>query len=149
MQAILRGQDTDPALPAAAVYSVAFSPDGKLVASGDKNGMLRVWDVTTGGLQQQWQGHSGAVCGLAFVSGQASLISAGEDGQLKGWEVGTNRQVWSRATGSPVYAITVSSDQRWLAAGLKVGGVLLYDLETGSVSWVLREYQRAINSLAF
>jgi WD40 repeat protein len=48
------------------VSSVAFSPDGKLVASGSYDKMVRLWDAVTGAALQTLEGHSSSVISVAF-----------------------------------------------------------------------------------
>src|SRR5262249_49359875 len=58
-----------PLRHAAAVLSVAFSPDGRWIASGCQDGVVKVWDALTG---QEWfslKAHDGNVYGVAFSSG--------------------------------------------------------------------------------
>jgi WD40 repeat protein len=51
-----------------AVRSVAFSPDGRLLASGSRDKTVRLWDPATGALTQTLEGHSEAVDSVAFSS---------------------------------------------------------------------------------
>jgi WD40 repeat protein len=50
------------------VWSVAFSPDGKLVASGSNDNTVRLWDAGTGAGLQTLEGHNDYVCSVAFSS---------------------------------------------------------------------------------
>jgi FOG: WD40 repeat len=47
------------------VETVAFSPDGKQIASASKDGIIKLWDAITGGLQKTLSGHLYAITAMA------------------------------------------------------------------------------------
>ena len=71
------------------VYSVAFSPDGRTLASGggysDKT--VRLWDVETGDLKRTLIGHTRLVNGVAFSPKGRLLASRSRDGTMLLWKV--------------------------------------------------------------
>ena len=66
-------------------YSVAFSPDGKTLALGCYNGLIRVLDVTTGKKIAALTGHTAPVRSLAFSPDGTTLASASNDSTVKLW----------------------------------------------------------------
>jgi WD40 repeat protein len=78
--------------------SVAFSPDGKRLATGDGEvgrcdaGEVRVWDVATGECLQVFQGHTDPVYDVAFSPDGRRLVSAGADHTVKLWDLATGQE---------------------------------------------------------
>ena len=72
---------------------MAFSPDGRYLASGGLDRTLRLWDRATGHEIRPFFGHEGFVRGLAFSPDSRWLVSASEDYSLKLWEVASGRSL--------------------------------------------------------
>jgi glucose repression regulatory protein TUP1 len=69
------------------VYSVAISPDMKLVAAGYRDGVVRIWDADTGHLVEQLDGHTDVVRSVAFTPDGKGLISGSLDRTMKRWDL--------------------------------------------------------------
>jgi serine/threonine protein kinase/WD40 repeat protein/tetratricopeptide (TPR) repeat protein len=67
------------------IGSLAFSPDGKLLALGSGNGAIQIWDVARQRLVRQLRGHRRSVTGLAFTPDGRTLASAAEDRDVMLW----------------------------------------------------------------
>jgi WD40 repeat protein len=73
-----------------AVECAAFSPDGKLCATGGKDNQILVWEAATGNLRYQISGHNSFVTALHFTL-DSRLISVGRDPAVRFWKLGPDR----------------------------------------------------------
>lgn len=71
----------------AGVTSVAISRDGRLVAAGSLDTVVRIWDVATGQLIERLNGHRDSVYSVAFTPDGMGLVSGSLDRTLKRWDV--------------------------------------------------------------
>ncbi len=129
------------------VEAVAFSPDGALLATGDSNGMIVVWDVAA---RKQVRGFSidEPVRCLAFVRSGRLLASNGKKAAVSVWEVATGSEVATFA-GDPIRCLAFSPDWRWLAAGDFGNGVRVWDVATGQERWRLAGHQAVPGPFSF
>jgi WD40 repeat protein/serine/threonine protein kinase len=73
------------------VRSLAYSPDGRRVATAGDDGTVRVWDPETGRLLAALLGHDGAAFAVAWSPDGQALASGGEDGTVRLWEADSGR----------------------------------------------------------
>jgi len=132
------------------VYSVAFSPDGKTLASGSWDETIKLWDTATGEELRTLTGHTSYVSSVAFSPDGKILASASGDGTVRLWDAATGREI-RRLEGhwGWVFAIAFSPDGKTVASGGDDGLVLLWDVETGSEKGVLEGHEGAVYGVAF
>ena len=111
---------------------VAISPDGEILATGDTNSNVRLWDAATrkpiGGFST---GNSSPVM-LAFSPDGKILASGNADGTVLLWDVATQKQIGQPLTGhtGAVDSVAFSPGGKTLASGTADGTVLLWDVAT-------------------
>src|SRR5205085_9561886 len=98
------------------ILAVAYSPDGGRIASGSRDGIIRVWEARTRKILLSLAGHAGGVRSLAFSPDGIHLVSGGTDKKVKLWNLvrGTTSFVLSHH--SEIRAVACSPDGRYFAA---------------------------------
>lgn len=96
------------------VSGVAFSPDGATLASGSVDGMLKLWDCSSGRERATLPGHPAETSGVAFSPDGRTLASIGHQDSVKLWHVATRRQLFSIPLPEAGKFVQFSPDGRYL-----------------------------------
>jgi WD40 repeat protein/tRNA A-37 threonylcarbamoyl transferase component Bud32 len=129
------------------IRSVAFSPDGRWLASGGDDKAIRIWDMAAGQTARILHGHTGQVGSLAFSANGRWLASAGEDKTIRVWDLGQGEATLILRPDTRVGGVAFSPDNRELAAGLNDGTVRIWDPITGAPCRVLRGHNKPAEAI--
>jgi WD40 repeat protein len=132
------------------VFSVVFSPDGKLLATGYSNGVISIWEAATGKELLNCVGHSGRVYSVAFSPTGEMLASGSDDCTVRLWDV-SNGVCLKTLLGhnSSVGIVTFSSVGEMLASGSEDNTVRLWDIPGGACLKILEGHTNHVWSVAF
>ena len=132
------------------IYSVAFSPDGKTLASGSRDDTVILWDVSSGKQIEILEGHERRIYSVAFSPDGRTLASGSGDGTVILWDVPSRKQIEILAGHKDeVLSVAFSPDGRTLASGSEDDTVILWDVPSRKQSAVLREHGDWVYSVAF
>src|SRR5262245_20871194 len=101
------------------VTALGYSADGRTLASGHDNGLVRVWDVASRNLIGEIQAHGESVSAIAFAPAGDRLATAGEDRVVKVWDEYSHRLIEEFVSHTDrIPALTWSADgTRLVSAG--------------------------------
>jgi len=112
------------------VKSVAFSPDGKTLASGGGDNVIHLWDIGTGKRKMTLTGHTHWVFSLAFSPDGKTLASGSVDSDIRLWDPHTGQPKKTlTGHGDWVRSIAFSPDGKTLVSGSDDGSVLLWKID--------------------
>jgi eukaryotic-like serine/threonine-protein kinase len=151
------------------IASVAFSPDGKVLATGGgipprviqapegkfpaaENGgrTIRFWNSSTGGEIRALRGHTGSIHAVAFSADGARLASAGADGIVRIWEAATGQLCVSlQGHSSAVFGVAFNPDGTRLVSAGADNTLRCWDIETGSLIRTLEGHTNWVMGMAF
>jgi WD40 repeat protein len=130
------GAPTGPAMAGQGppLETVAFSPNGSLIAAAGDDYTIRLWDARTGQPKGQLSGHTDSVYSLAFNPDGHQIVSGSWDSTVRIWDVEHLTQIGQPLTGhaGKVRVAAFSPDGRYVASAGDDGTVRLWNAQTGN-----------------
>jgi WD40 repeat protein len=132
------------------VFCVAYSPDGRTLASGSVDETIKLWDLKTGKERATLKGHTAGVQSVAYSPDGKTLASGGEDETIKLWDIKTGQER-ATLTGHTdwVKSVVYSPDGQTLASGSDDKTIKLWDIKTGKERATFEGHTESVFSVAY
>ncbi|KIN05290.1 hypothetical protein OIDMADRAFT_51101 [Oidiodendron maius Zn] len=132
------------------VNDVAFTPDGRQVASGSVNEVVRVWDVATKATIGKFEGQLNKVSSVAISPDGTMIASGSDDTTIMVWEWKSRALRYTlRGHSRWVNSVVFSLDGKMLASGSMDETVRIWDVEKGQELSIFDGNSSCVNSVAF
>jgi WD40 repeat protein len=132
------------------VWGVAYSPDGRCLASASWDQTVKVWDAATGKELLPLKGHRDRVWGVAYSPDGRRLASASQDGTVKVWDLTTGQELLTLKGYTSIPSVAYSPDGRCLASGGDDQAVVkVWDANTGKELLNLQGHTAGVSGVAY
>jgi WD40 repeat protein len=129
------------------ILSLAYSPDGKYLASGSRNDVVRLWDATTGQLVRTFKDHW--VWALAFSPDGKQLVTAGSNKVVRLWDVDTGKEVHQmRGHKATIKSVAFTPYNNSIISGSDDHTVRLWRVSDGSQVSAYEGHTWGVNAVA-
>ena len=130
------------------INALAFTSNGKMLASGSDDRTIRLWDTSTG--TEMLNLSSEKTQALAFSANRKMLASGSKDGTIHLWDITTGKQLSPFKEQKGYCSILAFSiDNKMLANGTRNGTIYLWDIATGNKLFALKGHTDWIGTLSF
>jgi WD40 repeat protein/class 3 adenylate cyclase len=115
------------------VNTVAWSPDGRWIATGSGDSAVRIWNAATGALEERLLGHTGVVNTVDWGSDSRRLVSGSSDGTARVWEFSETQSrevliLGAQQTRAGIFAAFSPDGRRVITGDVGISAIKIWDL---------------------
>lgn len=126
------------------ITSIAYSPDGKFIATGSMDNTIKIWNASTGREIRTLTGHANTVTALIYLPDGAHLISASDDKSIREWEIATGKEVaqFQGSRNKVEWLALLPSGKSFASAG-EDSIIRIWDIDGKKLSNNVRDFDRS------
>ncbi len=132
------------------VTALAMSSDGRFLASGGKDSIIKLWDMKTGTAIRTFFGHEDEISSLAFTADSRTLVSGSHDQRIRVWDISpTDSHITLTDHTGFIWTCAYSPDGKYFATGGADKQVCLYESATNKLLAKIPAHDSAVTALTF
>ncbi|RDL35307.1 WD40 repeat-like protein [Venustampulla echinocandica] len=113
------------------IRSVCFSPDGRYLATGAEDKLIRVWDIASRTIRNTFAGHEQDIYSLDFARDGRTIASGSGDRTVRLWDINEGQNILTLSIEDGVTTVAISPDCKLVAAGSLDKSVRVWDAVSG------------------
>ncbi len=125
------------------ISRLAFSPDGKLLASASHDDLVKLWQVSNGDIEQTFRGHKDSVCAVDFSPNGKFIATASYDGQIGLFEIGRENGQFQEAHEGEVHSIAFDARGQKLISAGEDGKTRLWNINKTWPPGLVRDFPKS------
>ncbi|RYP51599.1 hypothetical protein DL768_003106 [Monosporascus sp. mg162] len=134
------------------IQSVCFSPDGKYLATGGQDKLIRVWDINSRTIRNTFSGHEQTIHSVDFARDGRTIASGSGDRTVRLWDFEIGKPLWVLSVEDAVTSVAISSDTKYVAASSLYTSLRVWNIQTGDLVEPLEDaegHRDSVYSVAF